>query len=155
MKLFFEAYDYDPDFELQSDVRSKVYNALANIAFDINKRGIPVDELKTAFDLALEWFEDRFWDVEDLEESLNEGKRLSEVDGTIAKLFKDNKDYLMGLSSVEELKNAVVKLFKQNNIDTPKSRRMIAVEMPSIKSLSSMQKYIFDKILAGDDLSVI
>lgn len=72
MKLFFE--DYDPEFELQSDVTSKVYNALADIAFDLNKRGIPGSELKKYFDYALEKFDLDFWDVEDLDESINEAK---------------------------------------------------------------------------------
>lgn len=74
MKLIFE--DYDSDFELDSDIRSKVYNALADIAFDFNDRGISAIELKKYFAYALEWFQDRFWDMEDLEESKTLGPAI-------------------------------------------------------------------------------
>ena len=81
MKLFFE--DYNPEFELQSDVASKVYNALADIAFDLNKKGISGSELKKYFDYALEWFDLHFWEDEDLDESINEAKiKGKEVDLT-------------------------------------------------------------------------
>lgn len=80
MKIFFE--DYIPDTDIL-DVRSEVYNALADIAFKYNKKGFTGEELKKSFDYALEWFDIHFWDYEDLDESINEAKiKGKEVDLT-------------------------------------------------------------------------
>lgn len=147
MKLFFEDYG-------KLDLRSEVYNALSDIAFKYDSKGFSPDEIKAAFNEALEWFDIRFWDIEDFDESLNEGKDLSQVDGTITKVIQDNSKELSAINNREELMNRVIQLFKENNIDTKKSREMIRI-MQTKKSLISLQNYIWNVFLKGTDNGVI
>lgn len=150
MKLFFEDYS-------KLDLRSEVYNALSDIAFKYYSKDFSSDEIKSAFDEALEWFDIRFWDIEDFDdfdESLNEGKDLSQVDGTITKVIYDNSKELSAINNREELMNRVIQLFKENNIDTKKSREMIRI-MQTKKSLISLQNYIWNVFLKGTDNGVI
>ena len=147
MKLFFEDYG-------KLNLRSEVYNALSDIAFKYYSKDFSSDEIKAAFDEALEWFNIRFWDIEDFDESLNEGKDLSQVDGTITKVIQDNSKELSAINNREELMNRVIQLFKENNIDTKKSREMIRI-MQMKKSLISLQNYIWNVFLKGTDNGVI
>ena len=78
------------------DIRSEVYNALANIAFKYHKRGTDLTE--EDFDRAYEWFIIRFWEVEDLDESLNESLGATDIVrdlyNTFPKIeFLDERDY--------------------------------------------------------------
>ena len=50
--------------------------------------------------------------------------------------------------------NRVIQLFKENNIDTKKSREMIRI-MQMKKSLISLQNYIWNVFLKGTDNGVI
>lgn len=123
MKLFFE--DYDPEFELQSKVDSEVYDALADIAFGLNKRGISGSELKKYFDHALEWFDLHFWDGEELNEAKIKGKEvdLTKKVHTIAYALTEPKnkqkfnkildDFDNTNISLEEAKKLMIQLFSE------------------------------------------
>lgn len=78
------------------DIRSEVYNALADIAFKYHKRGTDLTE--EDFDRAYEWFIIRFWEVEDLDESLNESLGATDIVRDLYKTFPkieflDERDY--------------------------------------------------------------
>ena len=56
-------------------------------------------------------------------------KNLTNVDGTIGKVFLDNRDRLLNESkSADDIRQTIDELFHTNNISTPKSR-MIQFEM--------------------------
>ena len=135
-----------------SDIKSKVYNALADICFDY-QYAEPKD-LKNAMDFAIEWWQDRFWEM-DFDESLKESEDLTKVNGTIAKVLKDNYQALMAAESAQAMKDMVIQLFKINNIDTPYSKKMIKVEFPKKKTLVQMQFYITNVLQAGAGDAVI
>ena len=59
------------------DLRSEVYNALSDIAFKYRDK--PIDILQKSMDRAIEWFQTRFWEDEDLDESLNESLTATDV----------------------------------------------------------------------------
>lgn len=59
------------------DLRSEVYNALSDIAFKYRDKSI--DILQNSMDRAIEWFQTRFWEDEDLDESLNESLTATDV----------------------------------------------------------------------------
>lgn len=151
MRLFFEDYD-------KLDLRSEVYNALTDIAFEYNSKGFSVDEIKAAFNEALDWFDTHFWEDEDLDEcftsSFNEAKDLSTVDGSITKVLKDHELELRDIENKDDLMNRVVELFRENNIDTKKSREIIK-NMSMKKSLEALQFYVWNVMLKGQDAGVI
>lgn len=47
---------------LQSEIKSKVYNALSDVAFDYPD--VDSEELKKQMDQAIEWFQIKFWEDE-------------------------------------------------------------------------------------------
>lgn len=166
MKIFFE--DYDPEFELMSDVTSKVYNALADIAFDLNQKGIPGSELKKYFDYALEKFDLDFWDVEDLDESINEAKiKGKDVDltkkvHTIAyaltepenkqKFNKILDDFDSAKISFEEAKKLMIQLFSEfDNVPEDEIRKAQSnisnMNRPSGFAIAMGTYLIGDKVL--------
>lgn len=56
-------------------------------------------------------------------------KNLTNVDGTIGKVFLDNRDRLLNESkSADDIRQTIDELFHTNNISTPKSR-MIQFKM--------------------------
>jgi len=60
-----------------SDLRSKVYNALSGVVFDVFiKKGwndyVDIDQASKAMDEACEWFSTHFWESDDAEESYND-----------------------------------------------------------------------------------
>lgn len=160
MKVYFESLNEginlsDNEF---SDIRREVYNALSDIAFNY-QYAEPAD-LKKAMDIAIEWFQDRFWEIDFYDpliedDTLTESEDLSKKDGTIAKALKDNYSALMNAESAQAMKDMVIKLFKDNNIDTPYSKRMIKVEFPKKKNLTQMQFYITNVLQAGAGDAVI
>lgn len=158
MKLYFEDLNEARSFT-RGDIQSEVYNALADIAY--SHRKLPSDELQHRMDLAIDWFQSRFWEIDWEEdddmytESLHEDKDLTRVEGTIAKLIDDHYKELMAASSAQNMKDMVIKLFADNNIDTPYSKKMIKVEFPKKKTLTQMQSYITNVWLAGSGNAVI
>ena len=48
---------------LQSEIRSKVYNALSDVAIDY--ADVDSEELKKQMDLAIEWFQIKYWENEE------------------------------------------------------------------------------------------
>ena len=52
-------------------------------------------------------------------------KDLTEVEGTIGKVFSDNYDKLMAVKSSNEAYILVSSLFTASNINTPKSREIL------------------------------
>lgn len=154
MKLFFEKYNLKEGFDFDS-FRSDVYNALADVAFKYRESG-EMDE--HAFDLAYDWFVTHFWEDEDFDECFtdrfNEAKDLSTVDGSITKVLKDHELELRDIDNKNDLMNRVVELFKENNIDTKKSREIIK-NMSMKKSLEALQFYVWNVMLKGQDVGVI
>lgn len=78
------------------DLRSEVYNALSDICFKY--RDTPIDILQNSMDRAIEWFQTRFWEDEDLDESLHESLGATDVVrelyNTFPKIeFLDERDY--------------------------------------------------------------
>lgn len=67
--LFEEYVEEDLDFNTQNDLRSDVYNALVDIAFEYHKKGINLSV--NDFELAWEWFATHFEDDDILDESIN------------------------------------------------------------------------------------
>lgn len=50
---------------LKEDLRSDVYNALSDVVFKYHNKGVNLTE--DEMDEAIEWFQLRFWEVEDLD----------------------------------------------------------------------------------------
>ena len=71
MKRIFNSNENDAEFNLGSDIKSEVYNALADIAFkNVQKaaeHGIDEDVVYVKLGDAIDWFLDRFFD-EDYQE---------------------------------------------------------------------------------------
>ena len=87
---------------------------------------------------------------EELKESLKEGKDLTKVKGTISKVLQDNIDDIYRLKTANEIKDFVEKLFKENNISTPKSKSFIDKLSRKRDTMDSIST-ILNTILAGSD----
>ena len=80
-------------------------------------------------------------------------KKLTEIEGTIGKVFLDNRDRLLNESkSINDIQNTVTTLFTENKIDTPKSRLI----QSKLLNMSFMQAllYIQNIIFAADNMNV-
>lgn len=80
-------------------------------------------------------------------------KKLTEVEGTIGKVFLDNRDRLLNESkNIKDIQNTVTTLFTENKIDTPKSRLI----QSKLLNMSFMQAllYIQNVIFAADNMNV-
>lgn len=80
-------------------------------------------------------------------------KKLTEVEGTIGKVFLDNRDRLLNESkNTNDIQNTVTTLFTENKIDTPKSRLIQAklLKMSFTQALLYIQNIIF----AADNMNV-
>jgi hypothetical protein len=66
MKRILNSYENDAEFNLGADMRSDVYNALADIAFKYvqraNKEGISEEVVYDKLDGAMDWFVDKFYE---------------------------------------------------------------------------------------------
>lgn len=66
MKRITSSYENDAEFNLGADMRSDVYNALADIAFKYVQRaaneGIAEEVVYDKLDKAIDWFVDRFYE---------------------------------------------------------------------------------------------
>ena len=66
MKKIFNSYENNAEFNLGADMRSEVYNALADIAFKYvlraNKEGISEEVVYNKLDGAIDWFLDKFYE---------------------------------------------------------------------------------------------
>lgn len=90
------------------------------------------------------------------EESLKEDaskKDLSTVEGSMSKILQDNHEELDNSTSKEELIGKVKKLFSDNKLDTPATKRLLMNMMKS-KSLSSALQTMYNSLLAGSNLTV-
>lgn len=80
-------------------------------------------------------------------------RNLTNVDGTIGKVFLDNRDRLLNESkSADDIRQTVDELFRENNIDTPKSR-LIQFKMLGMKFNDALL-YIQNIIFAADNMNV-
>ena len=80
-------------------------------------------------------------------------KKLTEVEGTIGKVFLDNRDRLLNESKgLDDIRKTVTTLFTENNINTPKSRTIQAklLKMSFTQALLYIQNIIF----AADNMNV-
>ena len=71
---------------------------------------------------------------------------LTKIEGSIGKVFNDNRDYLLNTSkSSEDIKLKVNELFSVNKINTPKSRQILfkLQTMSFTQSLLFIQNIIF------------
>lgn len=80
-------------------------------------------------------------------------RNLTGVEGTIGKVFLDNRDRLLNESkSADDIRQTVDELFRENNIDTPKSR-LIQFKMLGMK-FNDVLLYIQNIIFAADNMNV-
>jgi hypothetical protein len=80
-------------------------------------------------------------------------KNLTNVDGTIGKVFLDNRDRLLNESkSADDIRQAVDVLFRENNISTPKSR-LIQFKLLGM-SFNEALFYVQNIIFAADNMNV-
>jgi hypothetical protein len=80
-------------------------------------------------------------------------RNLTNVDGTIGKVFLDNRDRLLNKSkSADDIRQTVNVLFRENNINTPKSR-MIQFKMLGMKFNDALL-YVQNIIFAADNMNV-
>lgn len=80
-------------------------------------------------------------------------RNLTDVEGTIGKVFLDNRDRLLNESKgLDDIRNTVTILFTENNINTPKSRTIQAklLKMSFTQALLYIQNIIF----AADNMNV-
>lgn len=80
-------------------------------------------------------------------------RNLTDVEGTIGKVFLDNRDRLLNESKcLDDIRNTVTTLFTENNINTPKSRTIQAklLKMSFTQALLYIQNIIF----AADNMNV-
>lgn len=80
-------------------------------------------------------------------------RNLTNVEGTIGKIFLDNRDCLLNESKgPDDIRNTVTTLFTENNINTPKSR---AIQAKLLKmSFTQALLYIQNIIFAADNMNV-
>lgn len=78
---------------------------------------------------------------------------LTQIDGTIGKLFSDNRDKLLNVpKSTDEILNAVKTIFQENHINTPKSR-LIEYKLAMMHYNQALQ-YIQNIIFAAANMNV-
>lgn len=79
---------------------------------------------------------------------------LSTIEGTMSKVLIDHKDELNKITSVKELVTLLTKLFKENNINTPASRRLV-MNIMAKKRLEDAQFALYNSILKGCSVGVL
>ena len=79
---------------------------------------------------------------------------LCQKDGTIGKLFSENRDRLLNESkTIDDIRNTVKELFEANNLNTPKSQE-ITVKLNRIRSFSEALIYIQNIIFSAAQMQV-
>lgn len=86
--------------------------------------------------------------------SLKGKKDLSQVENSMTKVLTDNIDSVNKSKTVDELFNTVSEIFKNNNIDTKASNRLL-MNIKKNRSLSGAQSVVFNSILDGGNNGVI
>ena len=79
---------------------------------------------------------------------LNEEKDLSKVSGSMTNILYTNREALNSCKTKEELFNTIKELFKDNNIDTEASRRLL-LKINLSKSFTSALEAVWNSILKG------
>lgn len=85
---------------------------------------------------------------------LNEATDLSKVDGSMSNIIENNIDKINKCTSVSEVSNTIQNLFKENDIDTQASRRLI-MNIGKQKSLIGALSVVYNSYLAGSGQGVI
>ena len=85
---------------------------------------------------------------------LNEAKDLSKVDGSMSNIIENNIDKINKCTSVSEVSSTIQNLFKENDIDTQASRRLI-MNIGKQKSLIGALSVVYNSYLAGSGQGVI
>lgn len=87
-------------------------------------------------------------------ESLNEDKDLSKVEGSMTNVLEKNISKINSCSTVKELVNTVKEILEKNGIDTKASQRLIK-NIEKQRSLMSAFSTVYNSCLAGEGNSVI
>lgn len=85
---------------------------------------------------------------------LSEATDLSKVEGSMSNIIENNIDKINKCTSVSEVSNTIQNLFKENDIDTQASRRLI-MNIGRQKSLIGALSVVYNSYLAGAGQGVI
>ena len=93
-----------------------------------------------------------FGRIETTLKSLNEAKDLSTIEGSMTKVLQDNTDKFKDAVSKDEVFNTVAELFKENNINTQASERLLT-NIRHSKDVTGALFCVYNSILYGSNLS--
>ena len=81
-------------------------------------------------------------------------KDLSTVPTSMASILIAASEQLNALSTKAEIENFVSKLFEENNLDTPASKRLL-LNIKKSNSYASALQTVYNSVLAGANLETI